>query len=157
MTIRRSFWSPRRTPDMEPTIDDLYRIGVIANIKQVIRLPKGMVRVLAEGLERAELLDFDTQRVRIAAAAESLFIYDPMPDGVAWTTMPPRTPGRPCSTISGPFPGLRPGRSEDQPGSADPDPGYRTWRSWWTRSASTCRSATSGSRAAGRRGPQGAL
>lgn len=38
-----------------PGLADLYRIGVIAEVKQVIKLPNHVVRVLVEGLERAEL------------------------------------------------------------------------------------------------------
>ena len=44
----------------EPTLDDLHRIGCLSRIKQVVRLPHGHLRILAEGLERAELLDFET-------------------------------------------------------------------------------------------------
>ena len=44
----------------EPTLDDLYRVGCLSRIKQVVRLPQGHLRILAEGLERAELLDFET-------------------------------------------------------------------------------------------------
>ena len=43
----------------EPTQADLYKIGTVAVIKQVVKLPKGMLRVLVEGLERAELLGFE--------------------------------------------------------------------------------------------------
>ena len=39
----------------QPGLEDLYRIGTIAAVKQVIKLPHKVVRVLAEGLERAEL------------------------------------------------------------------------------------------------------
>ena len=39
----------------EPTVTDLYRIGVIAEVKQVIKLQNNIVRILVEGLERAEL------------------------------------------------------------------------------------------------------
>ena len=39
----------------QPGPDDLYRIGTIAAVKQVIKLPHSVVRVLAEGLEKAEL------------------------------------------------------------------------------------------------------
>lgn len=38
-----------------PHIEDLYKIGIIAEIKQVIKLQNNIVRVLVEGLERAEL------------------------------------------------------------------------------------------------------
>lgn len=39
----------------EPKFQDLYRIGVVAKIKQVVRHPEDGVRVFVEGLYRAEL------------------------------------------------------------------------------------------------------
>ena len=42
-----------------PGLEDLYRIGTIASVKQVIKLPHNVVRVLAEGLEKAELSHFE--------------------------------------------------------------------------------------------------
>lgn len=42
----------------EPSIDDLYKIGVIAEVKQVIKLQNNIVRILVEGKERAELSAF---------------------------------------------------------------------------------------------------
>ena len=39
----------------DPGIDDLYRVGTLARIKQVVKLPKNTLRVFAEGLFRAEL------------------------------------------------------------------------------------------------------
>ena len=43
---------------MEPGKDDLYEYGTIINIKQLLKLPGGIVRVLAEGICRARLDDF---------------------------------------------------------------------------------------------------
>jgi ATP-dependent protease La len=49
----------QRDSEMEnPTIDEVYKIGTIALIKKVIKLPNKIVRVLVEGVERAELLEF---------------------------------------------------------------------------------------------------
>ena len=45
----------------QPGPDDLYRIGTIAAVKQVIKLPHNVIRVLAEGLERAELSHFSQE------------------------------------------------------------------------------------------------
>ena len=45
----------------EPAIDDLYRIGTIAMVKQVVKMPKGVLRVLVEGLERAELVELEEE------------------------------------------------------------------------------------------------
>lgn len=42
----------------EPAVTDLYKIGVIAEVKQVIKLQNNIVRILAEGKERAELSSF---------------------------------------------------------------------------------------------------
>ncbi len=42
----------------EPGMLDLYKTGTIAKIKQVVKLPKHVLRILVEGLERAELLSF---------------------------------------------------------------------------------------------------
>jgi ATP-dependent Lon protease len=39
----------------EPAADDLYQIGTVATILQLIRLPDGTVKVLVEGLDRAQL------------------------------------------------------------------------------------------------------
>ena len=41
----------------EPTIDDLYTVGTIAKIKQVIKLPGDSVRILVEGVCRARLTE----------------------------------------------------------------------------------------------------
>ena len=39
----------------EPTIDDLYPVGCVARIKQIIKLPGNLVRVLITGEQRGEL------------------------------------------------------------------------------------------------------
>ncbi|OCZ52169.1 MULTISPECIES: endopeptidase La [Dehalobacter] len=41
-----------------PTIDDLYTVGTIVDIKQLLRLPGGTMRVLVEGICRAEVKEF---------------------------------------------------------------------------------------------------
>ena len=42
----------------EPDEDDIYRVGTIAEVKQLIKLPNGMIKVIVEGLKRAEILEF---------------------------------------------------------------------------------------------------
>ena len=42
----------------EPGIEDVYKIGTIAEVKQVIKLQNKVVRILVEGKERAELSTF---------------------------------------------------------------------------------------------------
>ncbi|MGG1312429.1 MULTISPECIES: endopeptidase La [Cohnella] len=39
----------------EPTEDDIYRVGTIAKVRQMLKLPNGTIRVLVEGVVRAEI------------------------------------------------------------------------------------------------------
>ena len=57
---QKLFVVTQKDPEVsEPVMDDLYRIGTIVEIKQVIKMPKNILRVLAEGIQRAELVDID--------------------------------------------------------------------------------------------------
>lgn len=40
----------------EPSEDDLYRVGTLTKVKQMLKLPNGTIRVLVEGLKRAEII-----------------------------------------------------------------------------------------------------
>lgn len=42
----------------EPTTEDIYRIGTIAKVRQMLKLPNGTIRVLVEGVVRAEITEF---------------------------------------------------------------------------------------------------
>ncbi|MDQ0244643.1 ATP-dependent Lon protease [Bacillus fengqiuensis] len=42
----------------DPKEEDLYRIGALAKIKQMLKLPNGTIRVLVEGLNRAKIVSF---------------------------------------------------------------------------------------------------
>lgn len=42
----------------DPAPEDLYTVGTVAGIKQILKLPGGTVRVLVEGISRAKVSDF---------------------------------------------------------------------------------------------------
>jgi len=42
----------------EPEPDDIYRIGTVAKVRQMLKLPNGTIRVLVEGLKRARILEY---------------------------------------------------------------------------------------------------
>jgi ATP-dependent Lon protease len=42
----------------EPTKNDIYNVGTVGEIKQLMRLPDGTVKILVEGLKRAKIADF---------------------------------------------------------------------------------------------------
>lgn len=48
----------KQTEEEEPTFETVYAIGTIALVKQVIKMPKNIVRVMVEGIARGELLSF---------------------------------------------------------------------------------------------------
>ena len=57
---QRIFLITQRDPEVEePVQEDLYRIGTIAEIKQLVKTKNNMIQVLVEGKERAELLHFE--------------------------------------------------------------------------------------------------
>ena len=43
----------------DPTVNDLYTHGLVAEIKQLLKLPNGAMRVLVEGLTRAEIVSVE--------------------------------------------------------------------------------------------------
>lgn len=49
----------RDPEDQDPTLEQLYHIGTIALIKQLVRMPGGIVRVMVDGQEKVELLSLD--------------------------------------------------------------------------------------------------
>lgn len=42
----------------DPKEDDIYSVGTVAKVKQMLKLPNGTLRVLVEGLHRAEVIEF---------------------------------------------------------------------------------------------------
>ncbi|MDG2118134.1 MAG: endopeptidase La [Gammaproteobacteria bacterium] len=58
--------------DDEPNASDLYRIGTVASILQLIRLPDGTVKVLVEGISRAEIASINYSEEYFDAQAEEL-------------------------------------------------------------------------------------
>ena len=53
-----------------PTLDDVHTVGTLATILQLLKLPDGTLKVLVEGLERAEILAIDTKGDFFAAEVE---------------------------------------------------------------------------------------
>jgi ATP-dependent Lon protease len=56
----------------DPDVDDMYAIGTLANILQLLKLPDGTVKVLVEGGERARILEFVDSEEFFTARLETL-------------------------------------------------------------------------------------
>jgi ATP-dependent Lon protease len=62
----------------EPEASDLYDVGTIATVLQMLKLPDGTVKVLVEGVSRAKLVEFQDTEECFTAKAE--VIVDPQED-----------------------------------------------------------------------------
>src|SRR6478735_6336216 len=56
----------------DPGRDDLYDVGVVAQVLQLLKLPDGTVRVLVEGQTRARLLTLNSQGAYTIAETDVL-------------------------------------------------------------------------------------
>lgn len=65
------FLVTQRSPETEePTANALYQIGTIARIKQLVKMPGGVIRVMVEGLKRAELINLVEDGPHLLAEVE---------------------------------------------------------------------------------------
>jgi len=56
----------------DPTIDDIYQVGTISNVLQLLKLPDGTIKVLVEGSYRASVKNFREQDELYLAEVERL-------------------------------------------------------------------------------------
>ncbi len=65
----------RDTNVNEPSKEDLYDYGCIGEIKQVIKLPKNILRILVIGRERSRIIDLDTSKDYLESKVEVVKDY----------------------------------------------------------------------------------
>ena len=71
---QKIFLITQKDPDTEvPGLLDVYKIGTIAVIKQVVKMPKDVLRILVEAERRAELLNFEEEESEYLRAEVALF------------------------------------------------------------------------------------
>jgi ATP-dependent Lon protease len=56
----------------EPGVNDLFTVGTVASILQMLKLPDGTVKVLVEGLQRARITTLSDNGEHFSAKAEYL-------------------------------------------------------------------------------------
>src|SRR6478735_12678119 len=56
----------------DPSIESIYKIGTLATVLQLLRLPDGTVKVLVEGVERAQVRTYTSRDEFYEAEAEVL-------------------------------------------------------------------------------------
>ena len=74
---QRLFLVAQRHPEIvEPELGELYQVGTIAVVKQLVKLPGKVVRVLVEGLERGELLCLDSEEPALIGEIGSIEVEE---------------------------------------------------------------------------------
>ena len=72
---QRVFLITQKDPETEnPGIPDLYKVGTVAFVKQVVKLPQDVLRVLVEGYDRAELLSLEQEKPFLKA---EIAVFEP--------------------------------------------------------------------------------
>ncbi|MGG2064207.1 MULTISPECIES: endopeptidase La [unclassified Bacillus (in: firmicutes)] len=56
----------------DPKEDDIYKVGTLAKVKQMLKLPNGTMRILVEGLHRVEMTEFIEEDDVITANVRTL-------------------------------------------------------------------------------------
>ncbi|MGE8078468.1 endopeptidase La [Peribacillus loiseleuriae] len=54
----------------EPGEEDIYQMGTLTKVKQMLKLPNGTIRVLVEGLNRAQIIEFYDNETQFSAKVE---------------------------------------------------------------------------------------
>ncbi|HEY0829247.1 MAG TPA: endopeptidase La [Bacilli bacterium] len=74
----------------EPAQEDIYRVGTIAKVRQMLKLPNGTIRVLVEGIIRAEIIEYLSNEEYYEVTAKELpeeEIADPEMDAMVRTVL----------------------------------------------------------------------
>ena len=88
VTDQQLFLVGQRSPDVaDPSQDQLWETGTIAEVRQLIRLPGGVIRVMVEGRERAQLLELSPSESMLTGDVEEAPVKRDMPDAAAREAM----------------------------------------------------------------------
>ena len=101
----------RNASDDEPSADDLYQVGTVSNILQLLKLPDGTIKVLVEGGHRAAVLAVDEEETFAVATVreietdtlaerESAALLKPRSSSLSDMWVLVRSPGRSAHLVS---------------------------------------------------------
>lgn len=97
----------------DPSKDDVYDVGTVSNILQLLKLPDGTVKVLVEGVYRARVLELDDEDGFFKAAVDSIdlctivddekddFIKSAMRAFGQYVSVSKKVPGEVMSSLNG--------------------------------------------------------
>ncbi len=85
---QKLFLVAQKSPDVaDPSRDQLWDVGTIAEVRQLIKMPGGVVRVMVEGVERAYLVEMNATEVMLTGDVELAPVKQDMTDDMASEAM----------------------------------------------------------------------
>ncbi|MCI8662782.1 MAG: endopeptidase La [Hungatella sp.] len=88
MADQKLFLIGQKSPDItDPSEDDLWEMGTIAEIRQLVKMPGGLIRVMVEGKERARLLCLDSTAPMLTGRVEPELLEEDVTDPVVREAM----------------------------------------------------------------------
>lgn len=85
---QKVFLITQRNPEeADPLIEDLYELGTVSVIKQLVKLPNNVIRVMVEGIERAELIRLNEINSMLMGEIETTHVPEEILEPVAIQAM----------------------------------------------------------------------
>ena len=88
VTDQKLFLVTQKSPDVqEPSREELWNMGTIAEIRQLVKLPGNIVRVMVEGKDRGKLLSLESTEPSLTGQVERTPFLEDVEDDLARETM----------------------------------------------------------------------
>lgn len=88
MADQKLFLVGQKSPDVtDPSLDDLWEMGTIAEIRQLVKMPGNLIRVMVEGKERARLLELDSTVPMLTGQVETVALEEDVTDPIVREAM----------------------------------------------------------------------
>ncbi len=78
---QKVFLVTQKNPDvLDPEWEDLYHVGTISMVRQLVKMPGGVIRAMVEGTKRAQLLSLATEDSMLVGQVELIVPEEEEPD-----------------------------------------------------------------------------
>lgn len=70
---QKVFLVTQKNPEvLDPQLEDLYHVGTVAVVRQLVKMPNGVIRAMVEGIEKAQLLSLKTEESMLVGQVEAV-------------------------------------------------------------------------------------
>ena len=70
---QKVFLVTQKNPEvLDPQLEDLYHVGTVAVVRQLVKMPNGVIRAMVEGIEKAQLLSLKTEDSMLVGQVEAV-------------------------------------------------------------------------------------